>query len=79
MSDELAVYEEQYPEVFADDSLIAMAEQAERRIEAVIDRGVEKCPYCAEEPDEFLMTMVYVAICAGLAGIGYALYAIATQ
>jgi len=40
---------------------------------------VEKCPYCAEEPDEFLMTMVYVAIALGLAGIGYALYAIATQ
>ena len=36
MSDELAVYEEQYPEVFADDSLVIMAEQAERRIDAVI-------------------------------------------
>ncbi len=46
---------------------------------AILDRGVEKCPYCAEEPDEFLMTMVYVAIAFGLAGIGYALYAIATQ
>lgn len=36
MTEELIEYGEQQPAIFADDSLLAMAEQAERRIEAVI-------------------------------------------